>query len=104
MHCLWEKAAGSLDQDWTLDKLALEARCCGDALRRRCQQQLGRSPMQHLTYLRLRRAAELLITTDHKVEYIASQVGYNDAFAFSAMFKKWTGCPPKEFREQRKPG
>jgi AraC-like DNA-binding protein len=104
LQALWEKVAATLDRDWTLDRLASEAGCCGEALRRRCQQQLGRSPMQHLTFLRLRRAADLLITTDHKVEYIASQVGYSDAFAFSAMFKKWTGCPPKEFREQRKPG
>jgi AraC-like DNA-binding protein len=102
LQALWEKVAASLEQDWTLDRLAAEAGCCGEALRRRCRQQLGRSPMQHLTHLRLRRAAELLMTTAHKVEYIASRVGYHDAFAFSARFKKWTGCPPKEFREQRR--
>jgi AraC-like DNA-binding protein len=100
LQSLWDKVGASLDEEWTLDRLAAEAGCGAEALRRRSQQQIGRSPMQHLTYLRLQRAAELLLTTRHKVEYIASAVGYGDAFAFSAMFKKWTGSPPKEFREQ----
>ncbi len=102
LHLLWEKVAASLGEEWTLGRLASEAGCCGEALRRRCQQQIGRSPMQHLTYLRLQRAAELLTATDDKLESIASEVGYGDAFAFSAMFKKWTGIPPREFREQRR--
>jgi transcriptional regulator GlxA family with amidase domain len=102
IQMLWEKVASSLDQYWTVDGLAAHAGCCNEVLRRSCQQQLGRSPMQHLTYLRLQRASEWLVTTSHKVEYIAKQVGYRDAFAFSAMFKKWTGASPTEFRMQRR--
>ena len=100
LRVVWEKVAASLDEDWTVDRLAAEAGCCGEALRRSCQRQLGRSPMQHLTQLRLQRAAELLLTTDHKVEHIAASVGYGDPFAFSAMFKKRTGHPPGRFRER----
>jgi AraC-like DNA-binding protein len=58
--------------------------------------------MQHLTFLRMQRAAELLFSTDEKVARIAEQVGYSDPFAFSVAFKKWTGCPPSEFRELRR--
>jgi len=100
-HQVWEKVATQLDADWTLDQLAHEARCSGEQLRRLCQQQLGRSPKQHVTHLRLQYATELLLKTDFKVEYIAVQVGYQDPFAFSAMFKKWIGCPPSEYRQRR---
>ena len=100
LRLLWEKVARALGEEWSLGRLAAEAGCCGESLRQRCQRQIGRSPMQHLTYLRLQRAAELLLTTDQKVESIAAEVGYGDAFAFSAMFKKWTGSAPRRFRER----
>jgi len=54
--------------------------------------------MQHLTYLRMRRAAELLTTTNDKVETIARAVGYENPFAFSNRFLKWVGVRPSEHR------
>lgn len=99
LQVLWEKVAARLEHPWTLDSLATEAGCCSELLRQRCHQYLGRSPMQHLTYLRMQRAAQLLVETDEKIPQIASRVGYRDAVAFSVAFKKWTGCPPSELRE-----
>lgn len=99
---LWEKVAQAPDRDWALDDLARESGCCREVLRKRCQQELGRSPMQHVTYIRLQRAASLLSTTNEKVESIAAAVGYEDPYTFSAMFKRWTGVPPSEFRDRAK--
>jgi AraC-like DNA-binding protein len=101
MRRLWARVAASLGEEWTLARLAGEAGCCEEALRRRCQREFGRSPAQQLAFLRQRRAAELLLGTDAKLEVIAEAVGYGDAFAFSAAFKKWCGLPPREFRERR---
>ena len=104
MRQLWERVAASLDEDWTLARLAGAAGCCEEALRRRCQREFGRSPAQQLAFLRLSRAAELLLGTDAKLEVIAGAVGYGDAFAFSTAFKKWCGLPPREFRDRRGAG
>jgi AraC-like DNA-binding protein len=98
----WEKVVPDLAFKWTLELLSAKIGCGPELLRQRCQKQLGRSPMQHLTFLRMQRAAELLFSTDEKVARIAEQVGYSDPFAFSVAFKKWTGCPPSEFRELRR--
>ena len=62
---------------------------------------LGRSPGQHVIYLRMKRAAELLVTTPGKVEAISAAVGYETPFAFSATFKRWLGCSPSEYRANR---
>ena len=43
--------------------------------------------MHHVTYLRMRRAAELLATTEDKIETIAGAVGYQNPFVFSTTFK-----------------
>jgi len=101
---LWERVAASLDEEWTLARLAAEAGCCEEALRRRCRREFGRSPAQQLAFLRLRRAAELLLGSDAKLEVIAEAVGYGDAFTLSSAFKKWCGSSPREFRERGRSG
>lgn len=80
-----------------LERLARLAHMSTEHLRRLCHRQLGRSPMHHVIFLRMRRAAELLSTTNDKVETIANAVGYQNPFVFSNTFKKWTGWRPSEF-------
>jgi transcriptional regulator GlxA family with amidase domain len=63
-----------------------------------CRKQLGRSPMQHLTFLRMQRARHLLSVTDDKIEVIARAVGFKSVFSFSNIFKKWIGWRPSEQR------
>ncbi len=101
---LWEEVASKLADDWTLDRLARRAHVSGEHLRRLCQRELGRSPKQHLTFLRMRRAAELLATTHSKIEIIASEVGYQNPFVFSTSFKKWTGWRPSDYPGRRARG
>jgi len=43
-------------------------------------------------------ASFLLRTTDLSLEAVAEQVGYQNAFAFSVAFKRWSGIPPSQHR------
>ncbi len=86
-----KRSPAQLDYEWTLSELARVAHVSGEHLRRLCTQQLGRTPMRQVTYLRMRRAAELLSTTDEKIESITHAVGYQNPFVFSNTFKKWIG-------------
>jgi transcriptional regulator GlxA family with amidase domain len=95
---LWEIVADKPGHAWSLTELAHLAHCSGEHLRRLCRRQLGRSPMQQVTYLRIRHAATLLSETDYKLEHIADEVGYANPFVFSNTFKKWTGRRPSEYR------
>ncbi len=95
---LWEKVSADVGHDWTLNELAATAHVSAEHLRRLCRRSLGRSPMHHVIWLRMRKAAELLATTPLKVETIANAVGYQNAFVFSNTFKKWIGWRPSEHR------
>jgi AraC-like DNA-binding protein len=95
---VWEKVAADVGRDWTLDELAHQAHVSAEHLRRLCRRALGRTPMHHVTWLRMRKAAELLSTTNLKVETVAHTVGYQNAFVFSNTFKKWIGWRPSEHR------
>ena len=94
----WDLVSQDLARAWTLDEIARLACLSSEQLRRLCLKHIGRSPIKHLTFLRMRHAAELLSTTDEKIETIAHMVGYENPFAFSNTFLKWTGIRPSEHR------
>jgi AraC-like DNA-binding protein len=96
---VWRKVEAQLSHNWTLAEIAKLARMSGEHLRRVCQKELGRSPMQHLTFLRLHKAQHLLSVTDDKVEYIAREVGFESVSTFSNTYKKWVGWRPSEQRK-----
>lgn len=97
---LWEAVNGRLSEEWSLPRLSELSHFSGEHLRRLCRQELGRSPMQQVTYLRMQRAAALLETTTDKIESIAQAVGYSNPFVFSNTFKKWTGWRPSDYRHR----
>lgn len=97
----WEDVAGNLSALWDLDRLASKFHSSKEHLRRLCLRQLGRSPMQHLTYMRMQRARELLEATGDKLEVVAEEVGYESALVFSRAFKRHAGCSPSEYRRGR---
>ena len=99
LWAVWQEVAGDLAADWTLAKLASRYRASKEQFRRVCLRSLGRSPMQHLTSLRIEEARRLLAATDDKVETIARQVGFDEASVFSRVFKRWVGRSPKAYRE-----
>ena len=101
LRTLWERAASHLAESWTLPRLAREAGYSNEHLRRLCRAQLGRSPMHQVTYLRMRRAAELLATSSRTIEAIAEEVGYQNPFVFSNAFTKWIGWRPSEYRRKQ---
>jgi AraC-like DNA-binding protein len=96
---VWNAAALDLAAGWTLEKLAARYGASKEQFRRVCLRDLGRSPMQHLTSLRIERAQQLLATTDDKVESIAREVGFENAPVFSRAFKRWVGRSPAQYRE-----
>jgi len=97
---VWAKVSRKLNSRWTLDEMAKIACMSNEHLRRLSVQSLGRTPMQHLTFLRLRHAADLLAGTDEKIATIARRVGYESQFAFSDVFHRWSGFRPTTFRQR----
>lgn len=58
----------------------------------------GMSPSDYLTYLRMKKARELMRQNPSMlVKELASYVGYSDPYYFSKIFKKETGLWPSEY-------
>ena len=97
---LWEKVAGGLAEEWKLATLAAAGGLSAEHLRRLCRRELGRTPMEHVTYMRVQRAQELLATTEDKLDAIAPRVGYRSAVVFSRAFVRCAGMTPTQYRER----
>ncbi len=98
---LWQKVEMDLTRDWTLPMLAYEAHVSPEHLRRICRRELGRTPMQQVMSIRMMAARRLLERSDDKLEVVAAEVGYGNAFIFSRVFKRVVGVPPVQYRGQR---
>ncbi len=97
---LWDEVEARLAEDWTVAALAHAAHVSQEHFRRLCWKELGRSPMAHLTSLRIRAAQQLLTRSDDKQEFIAREVGYQSPIAFARAFQRWVGCLPSDYRSR----
>lgn len=93
---LWERVADDLARAWTNAELARQVHLSEKQLERLCRRELGRTPRQQLIWLRMRRAAELLGDPNRKVATVAAEVGYENPFVFSTVFKRCLGWSPSE--------
>ncbi len=83
----------------TLDTLARHVGYSKSRVSHVFADEIGSSPMQYLTSVRLSAAEELLCSTTLSVSKIAESCGFNDPLYFSKCFKKNLGVSPTSYRE-----
>ena len=87
-----------LDQPLTVEDLARQANMSSRHLARHFRSATGTTPLQWLLTQRIRRAQELLETTDDSVETIASAAGAGTATTLRRHFHRTIGVPPDTYR------
>lgn len=70
-----------------------------DYLSRVFRQELGITPWEYLTRLRIERAKELLAAGTESVATVGARVGFPDQAYFSRVFKKIVGAAPQAYRD-----
>ncbi|MBE5783634.1 MAG: AraC family transcriptional regulator [Clostridiales bacterium] len=86
-------------EEFSLEELAHRYHVSPGCLSSHFRRQVGMSPMQYVTQLRLTQAKRLLLQTDLSVQAIAIQCGYGDLSNFSRRFKQQFQSTPLEFRK-----
>lgn len=62
----------------------------------------GDTPIRHLINIRLEKAKELLVQEkEMSIQEVAAAVGYDDAYHFSKLFKKYYGEAPSKIRKEQ---
>lgn len=86
------------DPELTLESFARELQVSPVYLSRVLKKELGDSFVALLTHTRIRKAIQLLNTTDLPIYEIAQQSGYDSQHYFSTAFKKVMGVSPNQYR------
>lgn len=88
------------DPYFVIDDIYKEFSLSKDYLRRQFIKEKGISPLQFLNNTRIAFAQKLLLSkniNNFKIYEIAEMCGFNDQLYFSRVFKKISGCSPKEY-------
>lgn len=85
-----------LDVDYIAEELCMTRR----SLYRKIQGVSDLSPSEMITVLRLKRAAELIVTRDVKMFEVAEEIGYKTRTSFTRSFTKQFGISPTEYAKK----
>lgn len=69
-------------------------------LERQMRKYLQRTPQAEIRHVQIKRACELLLTTDSSVEQIAAACGFRHPEYLQVVFKRITGTTPSRFRRE----
>ncbi|MDR2809515.1 MAG: response regulator [Tannerellaceae bacterium] len=85
--------------DFTIDTLATQLCVSRSALFIKIKKQTDMTPNDLIRLIRLKKAAELLMNNNYRVNEICYRVGFTHPSYFSKCFQKQFGILPKDFRD-----
>ena len=91
-----------LDMSVSVEELAAHAGQSTTHYSRLFKHRTSLSPMAYFIQRKMRKACELLIQTDQSVKAISENLGYDDQYYFSRLFKKIQGVSPTHYRDSIK--
>ena len=87
----------------TVDEVVRNNSVSRSTLERQVRKYLGRTPQAEIRFVQVKRARELLISTDLSAEQIATLCGFEHPEYLHVVFKRVTGMTIGTFRKQAKP-
>ena len=93
-----------LEDNIKVSDIAEECHLSYSGFATRFRELYGMSCKEYIGRMRIFKAEEYLMFTDHDLNYISSHTGFSDCSHFIRCFRQYRGITPKQFRLQRKNG
>lgn len=90
----------NIEMEFNMEELAKQHNVGYSYFRKMFKKYTGVSPAQYHLQLRIIRAKELLVSTEKTITEIALQLGFQNIYHFSLLFKKKVGMSPSDFRKR----
>jgi len=91
---------GNLSGDLSLTRLARELNVNSSYLSTLFKKETGKTVTDYITNRRVSHAKHLLKSSRLQVQTVGQLCGFEDVHYFSKVFKRLTGCTPKQYRQQ----
>jgi two-component system response regulator YesN len=85
-------------EDISLNAVAANANISPNHFSTIFSQEMNQTFIEFLTSVRMKKAKELLRSTNMRTSEIANAIGYKDSHYFSYLFKKTQDCTPREYK------
>ncbi|CDN43277.1 helix-turn-helix domain-containing protein [Paenibacillus sp. P22] len=89
------------DEELSLDYFACQMNMSAGHFSRLFKEEVGEKYVEYLAMYRLKKAKELLLSTDLRIDDIAGKVGYWGRHSFIRVFRKYEGVTPAQYRSSR---
>jgi AraC-like DNA-binding protein len=91
-----------LHQQLTVEDMALKQGLSTSHFSSLFRKATGMAPLDYFIHLKLQKACLLLYSSDIKVKKVATEIGYDDPYYFSRLFKKYMKVSPDQYRALQK--
>ena len=88
-------------EELSLERLSREIGMSKYELCRKFKKNMGQTPGEYITGVRIMNAKKLLVGTDLPIEVIAEETGFSYPNYFYKVFKEKEGMTPRQFRQNR---
>lgn len=92
----------SLTKKLKLDEIATETGLSASHYSRLFQNRTGHSPIDYFIQLKIQRACRLLDNSGWMIADVSREMGFDDQFYFSRVFRKVMGMSPADYRKRGK--
>lgn len=89
----------NLSRQITLDNIARSAHLSISFFSRKFKADTGYAPIEYFNHLRIQKACQLMHFSNLRINEVASQIGIDDPFYFSRLFKQQMGISPLAYRK-----
>jgi len=91
----------NLSEELTLEDVAVYMGLSKSYVNLIFKEHTRRTPIEFFTHLKIQQACKYLRLTNMFIYEISANLGYEDQYYFSRIFKKVMGVSPKEYRKQK---
>lgn len=91
-----------LHRQLTVEEMALKQGLSTSHFSKLFRKSTGMPPLDYFIHLKLQKACLLLYSSDMKIKNVATEIGYDDPYYFSRLFKKYMMVSPDQYRVLQK--
>jgi AraC-like DNA-binding protein len=92
----------NLDKRFNIEEFSQQHRLSISHFSRLFRAKTGTSPNQYFNLLKVKKSCQYLCFTDRNIKEISMELGFQDPFYFSRMFKKLMGISPVNYKTQQR--